>query len=299
MKTYTIMLIPNSRSSYREFHLTQKTVFVICFLFFVSVSLFSFLVYNNVKMTKSYESAKIDNDLLQAYKKKAEKIDFLLETVNSMQEKVAKLTNLNNQLQIMVGAGSSDLSVGGSSKINDFEDAYLLNKSKLLNNLEVEIDDILDEATKQSEISESLNGFFVEHTTLLSHLPTLKPVSGGWYSSYFGKRLDPFTKKPAYHSGLDISARSGTEIVAPADGIVTYASRNGTYGKMMRIDHGNGFMTYYGHLKDYKARVGSKVSRGDVIGYLGRTGRTTGPHLHYEIRLHGKPVNPLKYIIEE
>jgi murein DD-endopeptidase MepM/ murein hydrolase activator NlpD len=298
MKTYTIMLIPSSRAKYREFHLTQFTLFIICLLILASAGFFTFLIMNNVRISKSYEAAMVDKGLLKIYKQKAQRIDSLMETVNAMQEKVNNLTSVNNQLQTMVGVGSSDISVGGGSSIEDFEDAYLLNKSKLLSNLEVEIDDILDDATKQAEVSESIDGFFKEHTTMLSHLPTLKPVAGGWVSSYFGRRLDPFTKKNAYHSGLDISASRGSEIIAPADGIVTFASYQGTYGNMLRIDHGNGFKTYYGHLQDFNVRVGEKVSRGDVIAYLGRTGRTTGPHLHYEVRLNGKPVNPMKYMVE-
>jgi len=293
------MVIPSSRSKYREFHISQKTIFFT--LTFISLFLITctVLLINNINLQKKYTASKIDQNTLNSYREKAEKIDSLIANVNSMQNKVNKLTNLNNKLQTMVGVGGSDLSVGGSTKINDFEDAYFLNKSNLLTNLESEIDDILDEASKQSEVSESLDLFFKDHTSLLSHLPSLRPVKGGWISSYYGRRLDPFTKQPSYHYGLDISARTGTEIYAPADGIVTFAAWHGTYGKMLKIDHGNGFKTYFGHAKGFNVKVGQKVKRGDIIAFLGKTGRTTGPHLHYEIRLNNKPINPIKYIIEE
>ena len=274
MKTCTIVLIPNSRSKCREFLITHRSIYISAFLFLLFISFFVFLIFSNVRIARSYESALIDKALLETYKNKAKKIDSLVATVSNMQEKVDKLTNVNSQLQTMVGVGSSDVAVGGSTSIDDFEDAYFLNKSKILTNLEAEIDDIMDEATKQSEISESLGQFFEEHTSLLSHLPTLRPVEGGWVSSYFGKRLDPFTKKPAFHYGLDISARRGTEILAPADGIVTFASYEGTYGLMLRIDHGNGFKTYYGHLQDFNVKIGQRISRGDVIAFLGRSGKT-------------------------
>jgi len=125
--------------------------------------------------------------------------------------------------------------------------------------------------------------------------PNLWPVDGQVTAS-FGERIDPFNGEGAFHSGVDISAAYGTPIVAPADGVVTFTDLLGGYGKLIMIDHGNGISTRYGHLSGFAVTAGQHVHRGDVIGYIGISGRSTGPHLHYEVRINDTPVNPYKYL---
>lgn len=125
--------------------------------------------------------------------------------------------------------------------------------------------------------------------------PNLWPVEGQITGS-FGERIDPFNGEGAFHSGVDIGSRFGNPVVAPADGVVTVTETMGGYGKTIMIDHGNGISTRYGHLSGYAVTVGQRVSRGDVIGYVGESGRSTGPHLHYEVRINNVPVNPYKYL---
>jgi murein DD-endopeptidase MepM/ murein hydrolase activator NlpD len=125
--------------------------------------------------------------------------------------------------------------------------------------------------------------------------PTLWPVEGHITGS-FGERIDPFNGEGAFHTGVDISASYGQTVVAPADGLVIFADQDGGYGRLLILEHGNGISTRYGHLSSFAAIVGQSVRRGDVIGYVGQSGRATGPHLHYEVRLHDVPVNPHKYM---
>jgi murein DD-endopeptidase MepM/ murein hydrolase activator NlpD len=125
--------------------------------------------------------------------------------------------------------------------------------------------------------------------------PNLWPVDGQVTAS-FGERIDPFNGEGAFHSGVDISSAYGTPIVAPADGEVTFTDLMGGYGKAIMISHGNGISTRYGHLSGFAVVVGQQVHRGDVIGYIGTSGRSTGPHLHYEVRINDTPVNPYKYL---
>jgi murein DD-endopeptidase MepM/ murein hydrolase activator NlpD len=125
--------------------------------------------------------------------------------------------------------------------------------------------------------------------------PNLWPVEGQVTGS-FGERIDPFNGEGAFHSGVDISSAYGTPIVAPADGVVTFTDLLGGYGKLIMINHGNGISTRYGHLSGFAVTVGQEVHRGDVIGYVGASGRSTGPHLHYEVRINDTPVNPYKYL---
>ena len=126
-------------------------------------------------------------------------------------------------------------------------------------------------------------------------LPSLWPVNG-LLSSSFGGRSDPFSGEGAFHTGIDLVATSGTPVHATADGVVTSAGWGGAYGKLVVIDHGNGLETYYAHLSQLLIIPGQEVRSGQVIALSGGTGRATGPHMHYEVRLHGTPVNPYKYM---
>jgi murein DD-endopeptidase MepM/ murein hydrolase activator NlpD len=129
----------------------------------------------------------------------------------------------------------------------------------------------------------------------LAAAPTLWPVVGRVTSS-FGERNDPFNGEGAFHRGVDISSDIGTRIIAPADGIVRFADFMNGYGRAVMIDHGNGISTLYGHMSGFAVTAGQFIRRGDAVGYVGQSGRSTGPHLHYEVRIFNTPVNPSKYL---
>lgn len=125
--------------------------------------------------------------------------------------------------------------------------------------------------------------------------PNLWPVEGP-ITGAFGERIDPFNGEGAFHSGVDIGATIGQPIIAPADGIILFANFMGGYGRAIVVDHGHGITTRYGHLKSFAVFPGEHIRRGDTIGYVGDSGRSTGPHLHYEVRINDTPVNPHKYL---
>lgn len=129
----------------------------------------------------------------------------------------------------------------------------------------------------------------------LAAAPNLWPVEGVVTGS-FGERIDPFNGEGAFHSGVDISSSYGHPVLAPADGLVIFSELFGGYGRMVVINHGNGFSTRFGHLAAFAVAPGQRVRRGDTIGYVGLSGRSTGPHLHYEVRINNTPVNPYKYL---
>jgi murein DD-endopeptidase MepM/ murein hydrolase activator NlpD len=129
----------------------------------------------------------------------------------------------------------------------------------------------------------------------LAAAPTLWPVQGRITGS-FGERIDPFSGEGAFHRGVDISSEIGTRIIAPADGVVTFSDLMNGYGRAVMVDHGNGISTLYGHLSGFAVSSGQLIHRGDTIGYVGSSGRSTGPHLHYEVRIFNTPVNPYKYM---
>ncbi len=129
----------------------------------------------------------------------------------------------------------------------------------------------------------------------LAAAPTLWPVQGRITGS-FGERIDPFSGEGAFHRGVDISSEVGTRIIAPADGTILFADFMNGYGRTVMIDHGNGISTLYGHMSGFAVSPGQPVHRGDTVGYVGQSGRSTGPHLHYEVRIFNTPVNPHKYL---
>jgi murein DD-endopeptidase MepM/ murein hydrolase activator NlpD len=140
--------------------------------------------------------------------------------------------------------------------------------------------------TQEASLSE-----WVSATSAPTIWPVMGPITGA-----FGERIDPFNGEGAFHSGVDISCHYGQPVLAPADGTVTYADFYNGYGRMLQIDHGNGISTRYGHLSGFAVADGQSVRRGEVIAYVGLTGRSTGPHLHYEVRIHDTPVNPHKFL---
>jgi murein DD-endopeptidase MepM/ murein hydrolase activator NlpD len=133
---------------------------------------------------------------------------------------------------------------------------------------------------------------------LAAATPSIWPAHG-WLSSMVGVRKDPITGGADYHAGLDISADPGSPVYATADGTVTMANREGAYGNLVTIDHGYGLETRYGHLSKYEVGPGAKVKRGDIIGRVGATGRATGSHLHYEVRVNGRLLNPLQLLLQQ
>jgi murein DD-endopeptidase MepM/ murein hydrolase activator NlpD len=132
---------------------------------------------------------------------------------------------------------------------------------------------------------------------VMQTVPLRKPLSGDIEtSSGFGVRLDPFVRRPAMHTGLDMRGTTGEPVRATAAGTVTSAGWSGGYGRMVEVDHGNGFATRYGHMSEILVKEGQTIKPGQVVGRVGSTGRSTGPHLHYETRIEGEPVDPLKFL---
>ena len=143
----------------------------------------------------------------------------------------------------------------------------------------------------------SVRPFVERREALAAATPSIWPAHG-WLTGTFGGRADPFTGEPGFHQGIDISTEKGNPIYATADGIVESAAYTGDYGNLIQIRHGFGLTTRYGHLSGFAVKAGQTVSRGDVIGYIGSTGRSTGAHLHYEILANGKLINPLQLLTQ-
>ena len=153
------------------------------------------------------------------------------------------------------------------------------------------------EAGRQEQSLRELQEYFDDQRSLLASTPSIWPARG-WVTSDFGTRLDPWTAERRMHEGLDIATPHGQPVYTPSDGTVVFAGTEGSYGKVLVLDHGYGVKTRYAHLSEIFVRTGGRVRRGDKVAAVGNTGRSTGTHLHYEVRVNGIPENPRKFILE-
>ena len=227
---------------------------------------------------------------------------YLERRINKLTRKMKELRNIDQRLRIMMNLAEVEtnaqvMGVGGSpsGKLAGSSSANTSNK-KVIHHMHRSLEDHTHEVdiSKGSDIN--LHRLIENQRMLLACTPSIWPVRG-WLSSSFGYRLSPFSNEKELHRGVNISTRLKSPIVAPADGTVIYAGREPGYGKNIRIDHGYGLITSYAQLHKTLTKRGQHVKRGEEIALVGNTGRSTGPHLHYEVHRNGIPVDPLRYIV--
>lgn len=213
-----------------------------------------------------------------------------LAELHSFEQKIRIIANLEDK-----NNGSSMFGVGGSDP-EDLDPATMMEQDyqELVRDMHAEINEIDQASQSQQDSFSSIFSQLEGKRNLLAATPSIRPVKG-WISSRFGYRTSPFTSRKEFHRGLDIATHAGSPIIAPADGLVTYSGKKGLMGNMITIEHGFGLVTRYGHIKKLLKKKKERVKRGETIALVGNTGRSTGPHLHYEVRLNGVPVNPTKY----
>ncbi len=217
-------------------------------------------------------------------------VDRLDQQATNLRTRIWRISHLGNEIAERMGFSEEILIDPGTLPSQDpvlLPDADPDERIGALEAKFFEIDSLLEtESDRLTQIGNSVAEVAMQRSTI----PKKIPIIGNFYrSSGYGKRRDPFTGRSAFHAGYDYAARTGTPIVAAADGIVTHRGRLGNYGKLIEIYHGNDVSTLYGHLSDYRIELGDFVSRDQIIGLVGSTGRSTGPHLHYEVRYKGRP----------
>jgi murein DD-endopeptidase MepM/ murein hydrolase activator NlpD len=224
-----------------------------------------------------------------------ERLDALAGRVGQMNAHVIRLDALGRRLTEMANLDKgefnfdSEPAVGGPEGLVEGAVATSPDLSAMLDDLTHQIRD----RERQLSVLESLIS-----TRNLSRqiVPGGRPVTSGWISSYFGQRPDPFTGRTAYHRGIDFAGPAGAEVVAVAAGVVTYTKERFGYGKVVEINHGNGYVTRYGHNQRVLVSLGDTVQKGQPIALIGSTGRSTGPHLHFEVLKQGRAVDPMSFV---
>lgn len=220
-----------------------------------------------------------------------------------------RLGQLQSQLLRLDALGERLVNIGGLDKGEfSFDEPPALGGPEVVHSLSEQsaLPDLLQEMGQLEKMIEHRHQqlTLVEDLIMNSNLeesvhPTGRPVKKGWISSYFGMRNDPFTGKRTMHKGMDFSGKSGSEIVAVAAGVVTWAGDRYGYGKMIEINHGKGYITRYGHNEEILVEVGDRIKQGQVIARMGSTGRSTGPHVHFEVVRNGKTIDPTRYILNK
>lgn len=231
-------------------------------------------------------------------------LELFAERLAGFKQQMAKLKDFNHRLRVLANLekpkeNSDPFGVGGPEGAGGGPGIRLSStaRERLLQAMQRDLDRLAVDSETEQAVQRQLAEFLRERRSILACTPSIWPVKG-WVTSGFGYRNSPFTNKRQFHAGIDISTRTGTPIVAPADGVVSFSGREGGYGRMVVINHGHGMMTRFGHLHKISVKVGDKIARGQLVGTVGSTGRTTGPHLHYEVLLSGVPTNPRNYFLD-
>ena len=285
---HTVIVVPHSKADFIKFSFSTRTFVTVAVL----LGLTLILSVVAITFTGTAVDRRADVARLESENQELQRVNAELETtIAEVQQRLDEFEERTSRLALAAGMVTEDgepLTVEGTSPAMNTGGPYSRQHG--------------DPSTlKQQGESIAQRLLWVEEAMVsqeerLSSTPTIAPVIGV-ITDGFGTRRDPFTGRRAYHHGLDLSARRGTPIVAPADGVVVFAGRKGGMGRMLRISHGFGYQTVYGHLDKILVEPGQDVHRGDEIGLVGNTGRSTGPHLHYEVLKDGRYVNPLYYIL--
>ena len=304
---FTIVVFPGTSRSPKKICLPKKFA---KYGFIVMGALFVVFLGSSVYFVQQYLQLQGNETELAKLRKESKirkiQVEKFSHQVKNSETQMARLERFEKKLRVITALENSPKSVeknwgvGGPYGLitSSFNTSMGRGAASIVERLSKGLDNLDQQAKIQSISFQELDNFFKNQKSLLSSTPSIWPTRG-WLTSKFGFRKSPFTGLREKHQGWDIAARSGSPVRATADGEVVVEGREYGYGNMIEIDHGYGVVTRYGHNSKHLVKVGDYVKRGQVISLVGSTGRSTGPHLHYEVLLHNVPVTPKNYILED
>ncbi len=300
-ESFTVIVVPDRHAEVKRFHLRKIWVFqalgAVATLILIALGFTGhyFSVVSEARENPALrdENLKLKSEL-SVIREQLQHVGQTLDRVERFDQKLRAITLLSDpQRNLAMGPTEQQpLAAAGENQFVRSKD----NEGPQV--LAQKLEKLSAEATRQEQSLQELQAYFQDQKSLLASVPSVWPTRG-WVTSDFGSRLDPYTSERVMHAGLDIAGPHGKEIVSPSDGTVVFAGLEGGYGNVVVLDHGYGIKTRYGHLSFIKVKSGERVKRGDIIAAMGNTGRSTGPHLHYEVRVNGIAQNPRKFILDE
>jgi len=298
-KKITILLIPDGTNRIKKIRIPRflPPFFLIILVFFTAAAVW---MVNDHQYMKARVARQCQLEKENALHRR--QTLHLAQRINSVTQKLGELNDFDRKLRVMVnletGADGSELhGVGGSTPaLLDPGQGMAKGHGKLVRDMHRSLDDLDLQVALGKQDKNELHKFLEDQKVLLACTPSVWPAKG-WLSSRFGRRVSPFTGAKEFHRGIDIATRMGAPVVASANGIVSSVSWDHGYGRVLSVRHGYGLVTRYAHLKKALVKKGQYVKRGETIALVGNTGRSTGPHLHYEVHLDRVAVNPLHYIL--
>jgi len=219
--------------------------------------------------------------------------EYYVQRLGQLQAESIRLKALAEKIANMTGVDTDVFELNNNPAQGGYD---LQGKPLSLADFKQELGAVEDSFKAQKENLGLLQNLYITNMGIQSAIPQGSPSEEGWISSVYGKRIDPFNGKKTFHHGIDIAGRSGSPILAVADGIITWTGKRSGYGQLVEIDHGNGYVTRYAHNKTLIAKLGDRVAKGESIALMGSTGRSTGPHVHFEVLLEGKALNPYSFV---
>ena len=287
--------------AYKRIQTRKRKKFGYIVLFLVSSALFGFLIFLLLINTSYFETPK---DKIQAREIEALALNYKvlnkkLDLMNEVLEAIENRDNNIYRIYFNTTPISEEERKAGFGGVNRYKDLQGFNNSELMENTTKRVDILTKELVIQSKSLDEIVALAKQKEKLLAGIPAIQPVKNEdlkQMASGYGYRSDPFTKIRKFHYGMDFTARTGTPIYATGDGVVYKADASlSGYGNHIEVNHGYGYKTLYAHLSKYNCRPGQRVKRGDIIGYVGSTGRSQAPHLHYEVFKGSERVNPLNF----
>ena len=294
-RSYSLLLFSRYEKK-KEISFTLLTPFVFFIIFFLLLAANTLLIKDYLqKRARASQADRFEEELAQ-YQLEFRK---LASELKEMEDRMVRLQIMDARIRKLahLDSGNKVLALGGPEEFSLRKRMRGLreNTQRLIMEVKRDLFRVRRVAAEQEESFHVLEEFLRSREALLAHTPLGFPVRG-WITSPYGYRRSPFTGRREFHEGIDIAAPVGAPIRAAADGVVVFVGINGGYGKMVVVDHGYGYSTAYGHCRKILVRVGRKVKRGQVIATVGNTGRSTAPHLHYEVRVGKVAVNPYYYM---
>ncbi|MCL4478331.1 MAG: M23 family metallopeptidase [Deltaproteobacteria bacterium] len=300
-KRITVLVIPDGTEKTKRFSISIGIIkAVVLVIGIIGISFLTLIYsvfdqqYRSHELFKTKKLVVEQNNQIMNFSNKIQDLQSRLESLQQLDMKIRILANIENPRtnnNTTYSMGGPTLDMGGYSIPSSD-----VNKGMLVKKMNMDMNELLSKTGIEEQSLHQIYEGILDKKDILLATPSIWPARG-WITSPFGMRIDPFTGKRALHEGIDIATQTGNPVIAPANGIVTHAGPDDGFGNAVIIDHGYGVTTLYGHLSRVDVKVGQIVKRGQLIGNIGDTGMSTGPHLHYQVMINGVPVNPMRYLI--